>query len=200
VLAEDLSATAVDGLVALAARFSVPAILFGAIFIPSANHVVDEGPVPGRPDMRYRWAHSEADVTFKVLLDGQWRPLTGGRQGGTDFFGLDGKIVAREVGASGPRPTLVTSVDVLDSALANLRHDGGKPADTPKEDEDEPRLCPRPVNEPMTTKSENSIAYQEYVTKLRYGLAIWVGGVFFDGCDPRTGILLEAKGRHRLHV
>ena len=45
----------------------------------------------------------------------------------------------------------------------------------------------------MTTKSKNSIAYQEYVTKLRYGLAIWVGGVFFDGCDPRTGILLEAK-------
>jgi len=194
VLAEDLSASAIDGLIALAARVSVPTILFGAIFIPGANHVVDEGPVPGRPDMRYRWAHDEATVSFQALLDGQWRTFAyGRRRQGTEFYGPDGEIVARMVEGSRRRQTLVTSADVLDSALENLRHDSGKPAGTPKEDEDEPRLCPRPVNEPMTTQSKNSIAYQEYVTKLRYGLAIWLGGVFFDGCDPRTGILLEAK-------
>ena len=58
---------------------------------------------------------------------------------------------------------------------------------------DEPKLCPDPTPEPKTTKSANSIAYQEYVSGLPYGLAINVGGVNFDGCDPKTGNLLEAK-------
>jgi hypothetical protein len=56
-----------------------------------------------------------------------------------------------------------------------------------------PRLCPRPTTEPKTTTSANSIAYQEYVSKLPYGWAINVGGVNFDGCDPPTGNLLEGK-------
>jgi hypothetical protein len=47
----------------------------------------------------------------------------------------------------------------------------------------------------MTTTSANSIAYQEYVSKLPYGLAIRVGGVNFDGCNPQTGDLLEAKAK-----
>ena len=42
-------------------------------------------------------------------------------------------------------------------------------------------------------KSKNSIVYQEFVSKLPYGLAINVGGLRYDGCDPRTGDLLEAK-------
>ena len=50
-LAEDLSATALNGLATLAARFSVPAALFGAIFIPSANPIVEEGRIPERPDV-----------------------------------------------------------------------------------------------------------------------------------------------------
>ena len=77
-LAENLSAAALDGLTTLAARVAVPTILFGAIFIPSANPIVDEGPVPGRPDMAYRWALDETQVTFKVLINGQWRTLTEG--------------------------------------------------------------------------------------------------------------------------
>lgn len=28
---------------------------------------------------------------------------------------------------------------------------------------------------------------------MRYPLAIWFGGLFFDGCEPPTGLLLEAK-------
>jgi hypothetical protein len=193
-LAENLSAVALDGLVTLATRVSVPTILFGAIFIPSANRIVDEGPVPGRPDMTYRWAHDEAQVTFRVLIDGQRRALTYGRRGlGAVFYSPDGEIVARIVQAPGRRPTLVTSTDVLDRARANLRRANGEPTYDPTDDHDEPRICPAPTPEPKTTKSENSIAYQEYVSKLRYGLAIRVGDVNYDGCDLRTGDLLEAK-------
>ena len=57
----------------------------------------------------------------------------------------------------------------------------------------EPKLCPDPTPEPKRTTSTNSIAYQEYVSGLPYGLAITFGGVIFDGCDPTTGNLLEAK-------
>ena len=84
-LAENLSAAALDGLVTLATRVSVPTIIFGAIFIPSANRIVDEALVPGRPDLSYRWARDEAEVTFKVLIDNQWRPLTYGRLRGRNL-------------------------------------------------------------------------------------------------------------------
>jgi hypothetical protein len=45
----------------------------------------------------------------------------------------------------------------------------------------------------VSRKSENSILYQEYVSGLPYGLAVRLGGVRFDGCDPATGTMLEAK-------
>lgn len=51
----------------------------------------------------------------------------------------------------------------------------------------------QPPGEPETTKSVNSIAYQEYVSGLRYPLAIILGIVRYDGCDETTGFLLEAK-------
>jgi hypothetical protein len=193
-LAENLSATALDGLATLAARVSAPTILFGAIFIPSANPIVDEGPVPGRPDMTYRWARDEAQVTFRVLIDGQWRTLTAGVLGQDGaFHGPDGEVIARTVLATGRPPTLVTAVDVLDSALADSLRANGEPAAGPTDEDHEPKLCPNPTDEPRTTKSENSIALQEYVSGLPYGLAINVGGVNYDGCDPSTGDLLEAK-------
>jgi len=74
-----------------------------------------------------------------------------------------------------------------------LRGRDGEPEAEPAADDTEPKLCPDPTPEPKTTTSANSIAYQEYVTGLPYGLAIDVGGVKFDGCDDATGILLEAK-------
>jgi hypothetical protein len=88
---------------------------------------------------------------------------------------------------------LVTDVDVLDRALAAFLYANGEPATNPSTDDNQPKLCPDPTPEPKTTKSQNSIDYQEYVSKLPYGLAINVSGVTFDGCDPATGDLLEAK-------
>jgi Restriction endonuclease fold toxin 5 len=194
VLAENLTPTLMSGLVTLAVRASVPTILFGAIFIPSANRIVDEGPVPGRPDMTYRWARDETTVTFRALVDGHWRTLTAGALGRDGaFYDREGEIVARMVHAPGQRSTLVTAVDVLDHALENSRRADSEPAVDPTDREQEPRLCPKPTTEPKTTKSANSIAYQEYVSKLPYGWAIRIGDVNFDGCDPLTGNLLEGK-------
>ncbi len=119
-LASDLSATALDGLARLAARLSTATILFGAIFVPSDNLIVDEGLVPGRPDMSYRWARDETSVTFKVLIDGQWRTLTVGSLGpGGVFYDRRGQPVARMVSGPNQRQTLVAAVDVLDRFAAD---------------------------------------------------------------------------------
>ena len=193
-LAEDLSALALQGLARLAARASAAAILFDTIFVPSSNQIVDEGAVPGRDDMSYRWAHDEGTVAFRVLIDGEWRTLTVGTLGTDNVFrNSQGEIVARPVGDANGRPVLVTTTAALKGAEAELRRRDGLPVPDAKIDEYEPKLCPDPTPEPKTTTSENSIAYQEYVSKLTYGLAINVGGVNFDGCDPATGNLLEAK-------
>jgi len=197
-LAEDLSATALRGLATLAARFSAATILFDAIFVPSDNRLVEEGRIPGRPDIAYRWAHDETAtaVTLNVLVDGQWRTLAvGGAAPNGLVFDRDGRAVARVVSGPDGRETLVATVDALDRAIVDLRRGDGEPVAAPVTDDHEPRLCPVPREEPETTDKANSIAYQQYVTGLIYPLAINVGGVWFDGCDLRTGILLEAKGQ-----
>ncbi len=191
----DLAPAVLDALGTLAARILEPVLLFDTIFVPSANPLVDTGPVPGRPAISYRWAHDETSVTFSALVDGKWRPLTGGSLRGDAFLDENGEAVA--VSATGPdgRQTLVTSVDVLDRALAELKSRAGSPDAAQSSDDHAPKLCPDPTPEPKTTQSENSIRHQEYVSGLPYGLAIKVGGVIFDGCDPVTGDLLEAKAK-----
>jgi hypothetical protein len=195
-LANDLSATALRGLAMLAARLSAATILFDAIFVPSGNRIVEEGRVPDRPDIAYRWAHDESAtaVTLKVLIGGQWRTLAvGGAAPDGVIYDRDGRAVARVVNGPGRRQTLVATVDALDRAVADLRRRDGEPAAAPSADDREPKLCPDPTQEPKTTKSANSIAYQEYVSGLPYGWAIVLGTVRFDGCDEETGFLLEAK-------
>jgi len=191
-----LSLTALRALAALAARLSAATILFDAIFVPSDNRLVEEGRIPGRPGIAYRWAHDENEraVTLKALIGGQWRTLAvGGAAPNGLVYARDGRVVARVINGPDRRQTLVATVSALDRAVADLRRKDGEPVAAPVANDNEPRLCPKPTKEPATTKSANSIAYQEYVTGLRYPLAIWFGGMFIDGCDPPTGDLLEAK-------
>ena len=197
-LAEDLSLTALRALAALAARLSAATILFDAIFVPSDNRLVEEGQFPGRTDAAYRWARDETAtaVTIKVLADGQWRTLAVGGAGLNSFvYDRAGHAVARVVSGPDGRQTLVATVSALDRAVADLRGKDSDPAASPAVDDRQPKLCPDPTPEPMTTASANAIAYQEYVSGLPYGWAIDVGGVIFDGCDQATGNLLDAKAK-----
>jgi hypothetical protein len=191
-----LSVTALRALAAFAARLSAATILFDAIFVPSDNHLVEEGRIPGRPNVAYRWAHDESEraVTLKVLVDGQWRTLAvGGAAPNGLVYARDGRVVARVINGPDRRQTLIATVSALDRAVADLRREGGEPVAAPVANDDEPKLCPDPRKEPETTDRANSIAYQQYVSGLPYPWAIFLGTVIFDGCDPRTGILLEAK-------
>ena len=202
-LAEDLSATALRGLAMLAARLSAATILFDAIFVPSDNRIVEEGRLPGRPDIAYRWAHDETAtaVTFKVLIDGQWRTLAvGGAGPDSVIYDRDGRAVARVVSGPDRRQTLVATVDALDRAVADLRRRDGEPAAAPIADDREPKLCPDPTQEPKTTKSANSIAYQEYVSGLPYGLGDRSRGRQVRRLRSADGIAARSQGGHRLHV
>ena len=196
VLAEGLSDAARRGLATLAARFSAATILFGAIFVPSDNRIVEEGRIPGRPDVAYHWAHDETAtaVTLKVLVDGEWRTLAVGGAGPDGLvYDRNSRAVARVVSGPDRRQTLVATVDALDRAVADLRGKDGEPVAAPTTDDREPNLCPDPRKESETNNSENAIAYQEYVTGLPHPWAILFDGTWFDGCDPRTGWLLDAK-------
>ena len=164
----------------MAARFSAATILFDAIFVPSDNRLVEEGRIPGRPDVAYRWAHDENEtaVTLKVLIDGQWRTLAvGGAAPNGLVYDRNGHAVARVISGPDRRQTLVATVGALDRAVADLRRKDGEPAAAPIANDNEPRLCPDPTQEPKTTNSANAIAYQEYVSGLPYPLAIFFGGV-----------------------
>ena len=143
--------------------------------MPSDNRLVEEGRLPGRPDVAYRWAHDETAtaVTLKVLIDGQWRTLAvGGAAPNGLVLDRDGRAVARVVNGPDRRQTLVATVGALDRAVADLRGKDDELVAAPIAEDQEPRLCPEPTNEPRTTKSANSIAYQEYVSGLVYPLAI----------------------------
>ena len=195
-LGESLSAGALRGLATLAARISAATILFDAIFVPSDNRLVEEGRLPGLPDVAYRWARDESEtaVALKVLIDGQWRTLAvGGAAPNGLVYDRDGRAVARVVSGPDRRQTLVATVGALDRAVADLRRKDGEPVAAPIANDNEPRLCPNPRKEAETNNSANAIAYQEYVSGLPYPLAIFFGGAWFDGCDQPTGLLLDAK-------
>jgi hypothetical protein len=196
---ESLPARVVQGLVRLAARSSVPAILFDTLFVPSAGKSgVTEGDVPGRPNLQYLWDKPTGQVLFRVFIDGHWVTLTGGYDNLNQFYrGADGKVIARAAGDA-----LIVDLGALDRARERLAdgRGGDPPKDNSSDERGGPKLCPEPSKESNEGWSENSAAYQQYVTRLGPEFAIWLNGVWFDGCDPGTGDMLEAKGNYEFFV
>ena len=192
-----MSATALRGLATLAARFSAATILFDAIFVPSDNRPVEEGRIPGRPNIAYRWAHDESEraVTLKVLVDGQWRTLAvGGAAPNGLVYDRDGRVVARVISGPDRRQTLVATVGALDRAVADLRRKDGEPVAAPVANDRRAETLPGSEDGAGDDGHRaNSIAYQQYVSGLPYPWAIFLGGRHLRRLRSPTGILLEAK-------
>jgi len=83
-------------------------------------------------------------------------------------------------------------------ARAQFAEGGGSlpPKGNAPDDRSGPKLCPDPSVEDISGRSENSLAYQEYVSGLPRGLEVELGGVSFDGCREADGVMLEAKARY----
>jgi hypothetical protein len=91
----------------------------------------------------------------------------------------------REAGASIDRLVFET----IDHAEAPAEQSAGQQPD------DKPQLCPdpEPKNEGM---SDDARAYQMQITGLPPFTHMMLNGVDFDGCDEKTGNMLEAKARY----
>ena len=113
---ENLPARVVQGLIRLAARSSIPSLLFDTLFVPSAGKSgVTEGNVPGQSDLQYDWDKPAGQVLFRVFIDGHWVTLTGGRDNLNQFYrDADGNVIAPAAGDA-----LVVDMGALDRARAN---------------------------------------------------------------------------------
>jgi hypothetical protein len=189
---ENLPARVVQGLIRLAARSSVPSIVFDTLFVPSAGKSgVTEGDVPGRTGLQYSWDKPAGQVLSRVFIDGHWVTLTGGRDNLNQFYrDADGNVIARAAGDA-----LVVDLGSLDRARERLAEgSGGQPPSDPSSRE--PKLCPDKSREDITGRSEAALAYQEYVSGLPREFIIEFNGVEYDGCDQLTGLLKEGKGNY----
>ncbi len=192
---EDLPARVVQGLIRLAARSWLPAVVFGTLFIPSAGKSgVTDGNVPGRTDLRYRWDKPDGQVQFYVFIDGHWVFLTAGRDNLNEFYRDDaGNVIARAAGDA-----LVVDLDALDRTRERLAEGSGgqPPRDASSGERGGPKLCPDRTSENTNGRSALSIAYQQYVSGLPAGFEIKLGSVRFDGCRESDGFILEAKANY----
>jgi hypothetical protein len=65
----------------------------------------------------------------------------------------------------------------------------------PENDDDEPRVCPRPEPK-IEAMSDESRLYQWQITHLGFNLHVMLKGTDFDGCDEPTQDMLEARARY----
>jgi hypothetical protein len=79
---------------------------------------IQQGSVPDRPDMTYRWAQDETSATFSVQSGGQTQSFRAQQNSAGDFVDAQGNVVATvDTGADGQR-SLVVDPDAVDAAIA----------------------------------------------------------------------------------
>ncbi len=119
-----------------AATIASVVVAAGVLLVP-LNSSVEQGTVPGRPDIEYRWAHDETTVTYRVQIDGQWLTLPAFQDAsGSLFRDARGNVLAAIVYGTDSRITLATDIAALDRAAAAQRNElvnaaPGAPAGAP---------------------------------------------------------------------
>jgi hypothetical protein len=185
---------------------TLPLLLRGDTPMPQ-----DSFPVTGRDDLGTKVNGSKM-VIYKARLSWFARIF----DDGTPLIALDldaklqdGRRTGRILDVDGNQiGTLANDrVELSPEALAalDLRNQevtraAAPPAQPPRPaDDDRPKLCPDPTprNEAM---SADARAYQQQITGLPPNLHMILNGVDFDGCDQKTGNMLEAKARHSQFV
>jgi len=73
------------------------------------------------------------------------------------------------------------------------RGDDDADEDAQAQAQDEPKICPDPSPENINGRDPDAILYQSQISGLPPGLIVELNGIEFDGCDPITGMMKEAK-------
>jgi hypothetical protein len=100
-----------------------------------------------------------------------------------------GAIVGRAVGNSFMLDN--AGVSAMNAAQSDSR---AASAVTVDDASDQPKLCPDPSPDRPGGMSDRAGAYQQQITGLPHGMAVYLNGVMFDGCRTTDGTMLEAKG------
>ena len=198
-LVDALGAEALEWLAALAEGLTLPAAVFGTIFVPSPTSGTSEaGEVPGHPGLSYALDHDTG--TLRLSQDSNPDPDDAlVAQLGADgiYRDVETKVpIARAVGSSAVLIDLAQAPAIADSITS---------------DDDQPKLCPAPSNDQGGGRKLFDVLYEQYVRdfvnpqrrpQLAPGLAFALpantksGWVHYDDCREATGAMIDAKGNY----
>jgi hypothetical protein len=175
---------------------SGPIALAVGLLIPTNRSNIHYGDLPGFPGLTFR--SDEGVVTLSRLdADGNVENLYHGLPDSDGYYHDEqGHIIGQHVG---------TGVLFDDDYLGDLSSKPGKVLETntnndpttdanPASDDEQPKICPAPSVENIAGRSKRAIAYQSQITGLLPGFDMEYRTVRFDGCDEKTGRMMEAKG------
>lgn len=184
-----VAARSLRWLTTLGSRIAAPASIATGILFPDNENLASSGSVPGYHGLNYRF--SEMRLTLiQNDSDGGARLLFAGMPDSDGYYrDQDGTIVGRSVGNS----FMLDNAGV--AAMNATRSDSTTASAAATADaSDQPKLCPDPSPDVPGNKSDRSLAYQNQISGLPPGMAVFYNGIYFDGCRTTDGTLLEAKG------
>ncbi|GGF32770.1 hypothetical protein GCM10011611_43690 [Aliidongia dinghuensis] len=182
----DASAIATAARAALAGVAGSAAGLLAGLVYPSGNWNTYQGTLDGRPDVDYRYDEGHLSL-YRTAPDGSRTQLYQGRAGSDGLYrDPQGTVIGSDLGRG-----FRVDIDRIDAVS-----DKSPPVTQARavSTTDEPQVCPDPGPDHPHGASPRAQAYQWQITGLPPGLAIWFNGQVYDGCNPVTGALLEAKG------
>ncbi len=179
----------VASLAAFGARFSVPAAVLGALFIPTPNSGgISEGDLPGSPDIRFRKDGPQGTVRLTTTAaDGTPITVFAQNQRGLIVNLRTDKAIGRDFGSQ-----LYFDLDGVRGAIGTEAELAGKsePERRPKAATDEPKLCPAPTPDTAHGASQAAKDYEDDVHARVNPLAPLPQGFGVSLPDPRTGKLV----------
>jgi hypothetical protein len=184
-----------DGLATLASRVTAVTAFFGIIFIPSNRMLVQSGTLPDRPDVNFEY-NEDGDIL--TLWHGEGANSQIIFRGKPDAEGLIRNESGLAVGRKLADGSIIIDPDAVPDTI------GSRSA---TDDDNDPKLCPDPVDDRPGRKTKASIDYQAFISELVNphdplppGMAIKLlnpktrNDVFFDDCRQSDGTMIEAKG------
>lgn len=222
ILDPNLSPTLIARLAAFAARFAGPTAVLGTLLIPTPNSGgVTEGTLPSADDIRFRHDGPEGLLALAYkLADGSEVRVQAESRGGVFIDPKTATAIGRDLGEQ-----LALDLPALHLALATALKAEHK--EVPKAwaatDEDEPKLCKKPVPDKPHGASEPARRYERDLHRRvnplapipdGYAIRIWDKVlhrfVHFDDCfryagdlvdgDMKKGDLADAKGKRKEYL
>lgn len=187
--ASSFAARSLPWLLQMSARLTGPLAVAAGILFPNNETLTSNGGVPDHPGLNYRFSEMRLTLIQNDEQGGA-RLLFSGMPGQDGFYrDSDGTIVGRAVGNSFLLDN--SGVATMNASQTESRASAGTATDDASE---QPKLCPDPSPDRPSGMSDRAAAYQEQITGLPRGMAVYLNGVMFDGCRTTDGTMLEAKG------